>query len=178
LTFIGKYYTKEYIIPYYLGESFSSMIPSIAGLIQGIGKDEGCRNVPMNMSDNHIGFILEKIPLEPLFSVSIFYIFLMVVLIICSISFFIINFWSVSLELRKNKVENSTELQINNEKLDSMQSITTNSSNKNIVFQKTSIEIPIKRPSIKEKYFLLILIIFVTFIGTEKVLLVLNILYY
>ena len=92
----------------------------------------------------------------------------MVVLIKCTISFFIINFWSVSLKLRKNKVENSTELQINNEKLDSMQSITTNSSNKNIVFQTTSIEIPIKRPSIEEKYFLLILIVFVTFIGTEK----------
>lgn len=37
LTFIGNYYKKEYIIPYYLGEAFSSMIPSIAGLIQGIG---------------------------------------------------------------------------------------------------------------------------------------------
>ena len=92
----------------------------------------------------------------------------MVVLIICSISFFIINFWSVSLELRKNKVENSTELQINGEKKDSMRSITTNSSNKNIAFQTNIIEIPIKRPSIKEKYFLLILVVFVIFIGTEK----------
>jgi hypothetical protein len=144
------------------------MIPSIAGAIQGIGKDEGCRNVSMNISDNHVEFILEEIPLEPLFSVSIFYIFLMIVLIICSISFFIINFWSVSLKLRKNKVENSTELQINAIKIDSMQSITTNSSNKNIVFQTNSIEIPMKRPSIKEKYFLLILIFFVTFIGNEK----------
>jgi hypothetical protein len=161
LTFIGKYYEKEYIIPYYLGESLSSMIPSIAGLIQGIGKDEGCRNVSMNMSDKHVDFILEEIPLEPLFSVSFFYIFLMVVLIICSISFFIINYWSVSLKLRKAKLENSTELQINGE------SIKSDSSNKSIIFQTNIIE-AVKRPSIKEKYFLLILIVFITFIGTEK----------
>ncbi len=137
------------------------MIPSIAGLIQGIGKDEGCRNVSMNMSDKHVDFILEEIPLEPLFSVSFFYIFLMVVLIICSISFFIINYWSVSLKLRKAKLENSTELQINGE------SIKSDSSNKSIIFQTNIIE-AVKRPSIKEKYFLLILIVFITFIGTEK----------
>ena len=131
------------------------MVPSIAGLIQGIGKDEGCRNVSMNKSVNKIEYNLEQIPLEPLFSVSYYYIFLMFVLSICLFAIILINRLALSLKCRKNLLKSQ---QVELEDLsDAFQNMNSDSN----AIDLNSNEIP----TIREQYFLLSLIFLITFIG-------------
>jgi riboflavin transporter 2 len=95
IPFITKHFKKEYILAYYIGESLFAMIPSILALIQGVG-EQGCHNVTKRIKtfDNKSSLFvfknessLEKLPLQPIFSVSVYYIIIGVCLCISLMAF-------------------------------------------------------------------------------------------
>lgn len=69
LPFVGENFKKEYIIPYYIGESLFALIPSSIALFQGVGSSEGCRNVTKNNETK-----LEEMPRDPNFDVEVYYL--------------------------------------------------------------------------------------------------------
>ncbi len=96
LQYIAEDFKKEYIIPNYFGESLSAMLPSLMGIIQGVGQDLGCRNVTTNNLTE-----LEPIPVVPTFSVSIYYIILFTLLCISLTAFSFLKFLPISKQARK-----------------------------------------------------------------------------
>jgi hypothetical protein len=132
LPYIGDNFIKEYIIPNYIGESLSSLVPGVLGMIQRVGENkENCSsfNNTLNASNHHLNATTNNIsPVsnEPRFSVSL-YFFLMFILISSSaLSFTIINFWKaikvhrkvsvvVVPEVKNQKVSKQSPKQLSNE---------------------------------------------------------------
>ena len=44
LPYLAERFAKEYIIGYYVGESFSALIPGVLALSQGVGDTQSCAN--------------------------------------------------------------------------------------------------------------------------------------
>jgi hypothetical protein len=113
LPYIGQYFKKEYIIPNYVGESLSSMIPSILGILQGVGIETECNNL-YNKTDEYLNgtknfnqsFLLTHAPLKPAFSVSTFFFIMFLILLISTISFTLLNYAPVSIRTRNDKKTN------------------------------------------------------------------------
>ena len=145
------------------------MVPSILGLFQGIGKDLGCRNISTNIS-GHLEFSLNQIPLEPLFSVSCYYIILMALLVLCSIAFYLINVLPASLRIRKTSSVVLPELKSIENNSDSIQTNTKSTSFR--TDEDNNTESLIKLPALKEKIFLYSLIVIITFLGISKMIII------
>lgn len=103
LPYIGEHFSKEYIIPNYIGESLSSLIPGILAISQGLQtSDEHCKSLAANLTSNQT--ISESLVINlhrPNFSVSV-YFFLMFVLLTFSIfAFTLLNFTESAILSRK-----------------------------------------------------------------------------
>ena len=85
------------MIPNYIGESLAALIPAILSLIQGLGEDKGCHNVT-NAYNN--GTDLVPVPIEPVYSVRIYFLLLFLLLCISTTSFSLLNFSSIAKRAR------------------------------------------------------------------------------
>ncbi len=86
----------QYMSAFYIGEGMSGFLPAMVGLIQGIGSDPDCRNIStvVNGTDGENVTEYNIVPFydEPLFSVEIFFVFLLCMLTVSGLSFTILNF--------------------------------------------------------------------------------------
>ncbi|CAF0955343.1 unnamed protein product [Brachionus calyciflorus] len=90
LPFISEYFDKEYITPIYIGEAFSSLVPSSLVFFQGISKNhEICHNTT-KMTKNDTYYTLEPVKPESNFSVSVFFTIICIFYMISFVSFIII----------------------------------------------------------------------------------------
>ena len=175
LQYIAENFKKEYIIPNYIGESLSAMIPSVFGIIQGVGQDLGCRNV--TKKDNYSGHTeLEPIPLVPYFSVSNYYIILFVLLSISVIAFTLLSFLPLSKTARKKDLitivpksddfNDYTKTEINDNQISSTASIIQKDNyNDNYLISTTK---KVATPTRNEQIILLGLVFSVSFIGIQN----------
>jgi hypothetical protein len=117
LPYIGGNFVKEYVIPYYIGESMSSFVPGVLALVQGLGQNPGCHNV----TEGNATF-LKPLPIVPNYSVSTYFI-LMCLLLCASIgAFSILNFTEFAKKQRKQYV--TSENQEINAKVEPLNSTT------------------------------------------------------
>ena len=87
MPYISESFKKEYIIPYYIGETLFGVIPSVLAIVQGVGDDSTCVNV--TNSDNLT--TLEPTPMHPAFSISVYFIIIFAFLALSSVAFVLIN---------------------------------------------------------------------------------------
>ena len=90
-------FEPQYMSAFYIGEGMCGFLPAMVGLIQGVGSDPDCRNISSTMTNKTTGENITEysiIPFydEPLFSVEIFFVFLLCMLVISGIAFSILNF--------------------------------------------------------------------------------------
>ena len=137
------------------------MIPSILGLIQGAGNDQGCRNVTKNSTNDTS---LEPIPLEPLYSVSLYCIFLFILLCISTISFTLLHFLPLSKKSRKPEINNQTISEISCSTQLENQNSTDVLSQKQEENTETNV-IQQEIPSLTEQIYLLSIILFLSFLA-------------
>ena len=98
LPYIGENFSKEYIIPNYIGESLSSLVPGILAMIQGT-RTESCSNTTNTSQYNsnsmlYLNNTSLKNPLsesQPRFSVSVYFILMFLLLCISIFSFAMLN---------------------------------------------------------------------------------------
>lgn len=99
LPYIGEFFSKEYIIANYLGESLSSLIPGVLAMIQGIeSESKNCVNETLFGNSTKIATITNG----PNFSVSVYFILMFVILIISMLAFTALNFTQVAKNARKS----------------------------------------------------------------------------
>lgn len=86
-------------MPYYIGETLMTVIPSVVAIAQGTGDDHGCHNVTSQVisfqNNSHTMYKdethLEPVPLSPRFSVLVYFLILFGFLAMSAVSFFILN---------------------------------------------------------------------------------------
>lgn len=108
LPYVGEFFSKEYIIPNYIGESLSSFIPGILAIIQGVGSPDECLNV--TSTDNSTTVISG---VKTKFSVSVYFVLMGLLICTSIISFLSINFAPYFKRMRKS---NHLEESVNSEK--------------------------------------------------------------
>ena len=140
------------------------MLPSIAGIIQGVGQDVGCINVTSSSNETE----LEQLPLVPYFSVSIYYILLFILLCISVTAFTLLNFLGVSKSARKINLESiSPKLESDFNTDTNEYNINEKVSSKNTIIEKIE-NSKIKKPNRNEQMLLLGIILCVSFVGMQK----------
>jgi hypothetical protein len=107
LPYIGEHFTKEYIIPNYIGESLSSLIPGLLAMAQGLEtSDEHCKQTlpnTTNMSTTTTSMVNVNLH-RPNFTVSVYFFLMFVLLLFSILAFTILNFSPVAMrERRKNR---------------------------------------------------------------------------
>ena len=90
-------FKPQYMTAFYIGEGMCGFLPAMVGLIQGLGSDPDCRNISSIITNETTGQNMTEyliIPFydEPLFSVEIFFVFLLCILVISGIAFSVLNF--------------------------------------------------------------------------------------
>lgn len=96
--YISESFKKEYIIPYYIGETLFGVIPSFLAIVQGVGDESTCHNV--TQQDNST--VLEPLPLSPLFSVSFYFRIIFGFLALSTLAFVLINCLDLDSHRRSN----------------------------------------------------------------------------
>lgn len=103
LPYIGEHFSKEYIIPNYIGESLSSLIPGLLAMAQGLDtSNEHC--VLLNSTKpNHSTTTLEPVVNlhRPNFSVSVYFFLMFVLLLFSILAFTVLNFSQLAIRVRK-----------------------------------------------------------------------------
>lgn len=99
MPYVGEYFAKEYIVPYYLGESFSSLVPAFIASIQGF-QDEECSQTNQNKTSLST---MSKTIYQAKFSVFIYFLLIFFLLLISIISFSYLNFSNYARRARKNR---------------------------------------------------------------------------
>ena len=89
----------QYMTAFYIGEGFSGLLPAIVGLIQGIGSDPICENTTTTVTNETTGENTTEWSIwpdyeDPLFSVDIFFVFLMRMLVVSLTAFSCLHFTS------------------------------------------------------------------------------------
>lgn len=110
LPYIGSYFSKEYIIPNYIGESLSSLIPGLLAIIQGTNKDDHC-----NLFNNSISNYTLTTRKGPKYSVSVYFILMFSLLCISIIAFTVLNFSKRAIMARKSSNEQIDLCVMNND---------------------------------------------------------------
>jgi hypothetical protein len=113
IPFVTTKFGKEYIVPYYIGETLIAVIPSSLALLQGTGEDKGCQNVTKFTSNfinesftEHVNeTTLESIPLSPRFSVSTYFAIILCFLLVSFLSFIFLNFLKFSKTVKEKEEE-------------------------------------------------------------------------
>ena len=89
----------QYMTAFYIGNGFSGMVPAIVGLVQGTGSNPDCQNISSVITNSTSGenttewrVYPEYAP--PLFSVQVFLVFLLCMLVGSLIAFFCLHFTS------------------------------------------------------------------------------------
>eukprot|EP00095_Tigriopus_kingsejongensis_P005504 maker-scaffold619_size123246-snap-gene-0.36 protein:Tk05504 transcript:maker-scaffold619_size123246-snap-gene-0.36-mRNA-1 annotation:"c20orf54 homolog precursor" len=84
-----------YLNSYLIGEGMSGFLPAIVALIQGVGGNPYCANVTDLTSDGFgneiVDYRSEAVYPDPRFSVEVFFLFLMVMVIVSGIAFILMN---------------------------------------------------------------------------------------
>ncbi|KAG1678820.1 Solute carrier family 52, riboflavin transporter, member 3-A [Nymphon striatum] len=93
--FMGLFKSK-YMTPFLIGESLSGFIPSIVALGQGAGSTE-CRNTShFNATANETTYHMQKVFLQPRFSIEVFFFFLAGMTITSWTAFSLLRYHSVA----------------------------------------------------------------------------------
>ena len=79
LPYIADKFSKEYIFAYYIGESFSALIPGVLALVQGVEQNQDC------------GAATSTLNKEPNFSVLIYFICIFFILCVSVFAFTLID---------------------------------------------------------------------------------------
>lgn len=128
LPFIGQHFIKEYIISNYVGESLSSLVPGLLGMLQGIKSINSAHkcNTKFNMNNssasNQTGYehtnmqTIDENASRLRFSVSTYFLFMFSLVCISAFSFFLINLW--------NKIQYKRKVSIFTSSLDPKNPIT------------------------------------------------------
>lgn len=127
LPYIGEHFVKEYIISNYVGESLSSLVPGVLGILQGIESitSDNCSlanstltNVTNSTSNETTSLNLELT--DPTtgvetpklrFSVSVYFFFMFGLICLSAVSFTIINFWERMRAKRKVNAESNSNVE-------------------------------------------------------------------
>ena len=89
-------FKSQYITAYYIGEGLGSLVPGLLGLAQGLGSEPHCVNSTTDTQDdllgeNHTKWTVEAVYDPPVFSVEIFFLFLLGILVCSGIAFIILH---------------------------------------------------------------------------------------
>jgi riboflavin transporter 2 len=84
----------------------AALVPGVLALGQGLAHDPGCRNTSSNSS-----WSLEPLPITPNYSVSVYFVFMFVLLCISTLCFSLLHFTNAARQARKN---NPNSAQSNN----------------------------------------------------------------
>ncbi|CAL4071478.1 unnamed protein product, partial [Meganyctiphanes norvegica] len=95
---------KLYLPAFLIGEGLSGLIPGLVALIQGVGGNPSCQNVTDNNTST--GWHLEPMPLDPLFSVTDFFFFLLAMMITSFLAFIALERFSM---IQGERASTSTE---------------------------------------------------------------------
>jgi hypothetical protein len=133
LPYIGENFAKEYIIPNYIGESLAALLPSILSLSQGLGKDPGCHNVTNGNVTK-----LDPMPINPNYSVQVYFILIFILLGISTLAFSCLHFSPLAIRERK---QNSKAINLETQEgkferltINNQVSSTKNQRNETIIF--------------------------------------------
>jgi len=86
-----KMFPSLFLTTYFIGEGLSGFIPSVFALIQG-ASDTNCKNVSyFDSATNLTTWSIQAVPIDPRFSVSIFFGLVFLMMVICSSAFLILN---------------------------------------------------------------------------------------
>lgn len=100
LPYIAERFPKEYLFAYYIGDSFSALIPAVLALIQGVSVSESCKentvwvtkfNNKTQTSFSQYQNMLKPVNLEPNFSVFNFFMVLFVITCLSTLVFVLID---------------------------------------------------------------------------------------
>lgn len=109
LPYIGEHFSKEYIIPNYVGESMSSLVPGVLALLQGYKQEEPCdKTIHASNATSTVSPLY-----RPRFSVSVYFLFMFLLLLVSILSFSVLNYSNLAIRARKRPKRidlNSTEL--------------------------------------------------------------------
>lgn len=107
------HFKSKYLMSYLIGQGLSGLIPSVVAIIQGIGGNPECVNVTSSTTNTTK---TEAIYPEPRFSVGVFFIFLMIMVLMSWIAFiFLNNLKSVKSQLVNNFKDSDREQTQSNE---------------------------------------------------------------
>ncbi len=98
LPYIGENFAKPYIISNYIGESLSSLIPSVLALAQGLGQNPGCHSIK-DPATNATLMVPKHI--VPNYSVKIYFILMFLILCLCMLAFTWLHFSKTAIKERE-----------------------------------------------------------------------------
>lgn len=121
LPFICENYIKEYIIPNYIGESLAAFVPGLLSLIQNFDPSSSSSSLSTgpfnNLTNSSNSSTSIQMPSEPLFSVTIFFILMSMLLIISTIALYLLLNTSIgrreqqkSVRIKRNQMSFSKNL--------------------------------------------------------------------
>ena len=117
LPYISEHFSKEYIIPNYLGESLSSLVPGTLAMLQSYGRPEkpcSSTNTSLTLSNhtlsNSTGAKLNLVLYSANYSVSLYFGLLFMLILSSIVSFSWLNYSSIALKARKKKVNTGLEM--------------------------------------------------------------------
>lgn len=109
LPYVGEYFAKEYIISNYIGESMSSLIPGLLAMAQGFGdEDTACTNVSSSNSNTTLSNQVKTF--RPVFSVSVYYFLMLVILLVSILAFTVLHFSKTARAARKTSLNDTSSL--------------------------------------------------------------------
>lgn len=87
------YLKPQYMTAFYVGESFSGLVPGVLGLIQGAGGDPKCTNTTiLNETSNITDWEISPTYSDPRFSVEVYFFCLFALFIISTAAFTLLHF--------------------------------------------------------------------------------------
>nr|SVE75791.1 EOG090X07AW [Daphnia hispanica] len=107
-------FRQAYLTSYLVGEGLSGFLPSIFALIQGVGGNPSCRNTSAIINGSET-WQQEAFYPEPNFSVSVFFLILMGLMVCCAASFIGLNHCAVAKRERYESVATRIPLAIDNQ---------------------------------------------------------------
>lgn len=132
MPYVTESFKKEYLIPYYIGETLFGVIPSFLAIVQGVGDDATCHNVTIGNITS-----LEVQEPVPIFSVSNYFRIIFVFLAFSSLAFILINCLDLDRH-RHTSQKKKTKKKTNNEQIADDKTTPDETSNK--LIEPTAIE--------------------------------------
>lgn len=92
----------QYLTTYFAGEGLSGLVPALVALIQGVGVVH-CQNATLTGNSSHAGSEGLQAAYQPAnFSAQVFFIFLSAMMVVCLISFVLLNYHPAVARERNN----------------------------------------------------------------------------